>query len=166
MCISHCQYINHSINSSVNSAKEFTTMPWIQASNRLIRMTELNVSLLAYTNYLHDNKYYYKVDQSYWSRLCLGLPWGHLPWISPSCTFFIALLLLISSNICFQFCCRLLTNSSTPSCLNLSIVFTFLIVSNLSTPYIRLNTLICVACAVLRKIAKQWDSLNILFFLV
>ena len=78
-----------------------------------------------------------KANQSYRSLFFLE---------SPHHTLSFTLLLLISFNIYFQFCCRLLTISSTPSGLNLSLMSTSHILSNRNNLPICLSTLIYADC--------------------
>ena len=70
--------------------------------------------------------------------------------MSPSETSFVTLLLLISSALCFQFCIRLSTTyyiniQNYVPLLQYAPKLGFFILSNLDTPSIHDNTLICVA---------------------
>ena len=76
----------------------------------------------------------------------LGLPLGLFPSIYPTKIFLVVLSRLISSILIFHFSCQLFTISRTPSCRTVSLTSSFLILSNLLTPSILLNTFIYVAC--------------------
>lgn len=59
-----------------------------------------------------------------------------------------ACMLQLVPHLCFQFCCSLLTNyeSSTPSCLNQSLISKFLFLFNLDTSCLNMASCICPLC--------------------
>ena len=160
--ISHLPVLSCTLSEHIHTSLPPPPPPFILVMSKVQSINQPMDSIsyaggCPYTNY---DRYTLYID-SYVVLMChclklsihffLGLPLPLLPSISASYTLLTSLSGPISARASLQLTCLLLTFSNTPSCLSSSLMSTFLALSTLLFPAIRLNTLISVAC-----IADSW----------